>query len=507
LQTENVPKGTFQLTFTNTLQYLVSALFFITVTKTNALTQADIGALSILTFFSTVFTLVATLSLPTALTKFTSEKIGKNLGEEATSVQKTVTKTVLTLSLITFAISATVSVQLSEFLFDTPVYAPLFILMLIYALISNVTSICTSTLQALYMFGKIAIVSVVSMLISRMIAVFLALLNLGLKGVLIGYIAGFSVALVIAAHFIRDKLPKVTHNAPLKPLLHFSFPLFLSSLTLLVLNWADITIVTLMTKNYASTGIYYLVIQSLSVLSILWLPVTTTIFPTLSARHSLKRSQDISNILKIASRYLTYIVVPTCLGLAVVSPTALTFFYGPDYTQGALILSILSVVTIFIALNLLFTTTLAAIGRTDQILKINILSALSAVIMLLAFVPFLQTIGAAIARSITQIVSFILAIWLLRKEIVFHLDKEALLKSVVASTATIPFLLTLETTLAAKLPIVQILIIEILTAGSVYAFSIYVLRALNRQDFELLRQAFPKAIAKYITFIENILVR
>ena len=507
LKAENVPKGTFQLTFTNTVQYLISGLFYVTVTKTNALTQADIGALSILTFFSSIFTLFAALSLPKALTKFVSEKIGKSLGEEAASVQKTVTKMVLTISSVAFAISAALSIQLSEFLFNTPDYAPIIILALTYAFLSNVGSVYTSTLQALYLFGKIAILTITSVLISRMIAIILALLHVGVKGVLIGYVAGSSVALVIAVYFIHGKLPKTTHNAPLKPLLHFSFPLFLSSLTLLVLQWADIAIITFMTKDYSLTGIYYIVIQSLTVFSILWLPVTTTIFPALSARHGLKKSQDISNILKTTSRYLTYIVVPACLGLAAISQTALTFFYGPGYTPGALPLSMLSLVTIFIALCTLFKTTLAAIGKTDQILKINVISSLSAIIMLLALVPFLEVIGATIARSITQIIAFILATWLLRKEIVVQLDKEALWKSAVASIATIPFLLMLETTLATKLPIVQTLTIEILTAVSVYAFSLYVLKALNSQDFELLRQAFPKALTKYITFLENIIVR
>jgi len=507
MQTENIPRGTFQLTFTNTVQYLISGLFYVTVTKTNALTQADIGALSILTFFSAIFTLIATLSLPVALTKFVSEKTAKSLGEGAASVQKTVTKTVLTISVVAIAISAISSIQLSEFLFNTPDYAPLIILALTYAFLSNLTTLCTSTLQAIYLFGKMAIITIISMLISRMIAIILALLHVGLEGVLIGYVAGSSFALVVAVYFIHGKLPKTTHNAPLKPLLHFSFPLFLSSLTLLVLQWADISIVTFMTRNYTLTGIYYMVIQSLSVFSILWLPVTTTIFPALSARNGLKKSQDISNILRTTSRYLTYIIIPTCFGLATVSPTALTFFYGSGYTTGALLLSMLSLVTIFIAMSTLFKTTLAAIGKTNQIFKINVISALSAIVMLLALVPFLEVIGATIARSVTQIISFTLAIWLLRKEIVVRLDKEALWKSAVASTASILFLVMLETSLATKLPVFQTFIIEILTAVSVYTFFLYVLKALNSQDFKLLKQAFPKALTKYITFIENIIVR
>jgi len=39
MQTNNIPKGTFQITLTNALQYLTMGLFYIAVTKTNALTK------------------------------------------------------------------------------------------------------------------------------------------------------------------------------------------------------------------------------------------------------------------------------------------------------------------------------------------------------------------------------------------------------------------------------------------------------------------------------------
>jgi len=507
METSNIPGGTLQITLTSAFQHLIMGIFYIIVTKTDALTQTDIGRLSILTFLASTFSLLTGLTLPTALTKFVSEKLGKNQKGEATAIQKTVTKTVVALSIAGFAIAGLSSQLLSHYLWNNPEYAILLILMFAYAFLFNIITLCNSTLQALYLFGKMATVTITFIITSRIVATLLALLQMGVLGVVVGYMVGSFIALTAAIAFLRGKLPKTTKNMPLKPLLYFSAPLFLSSLTLLVLNWADVIVVASLTSDYSLTGVYYIVIGSVGVLSMLWIPVTTTIFPALSAHHGLKNPQNISNILKTTNRYLVYIVFPSCLGLAIIAPTALSFFYGPNYTKGAMPLAVLSIATIIMALYSLLTTTLTAIGKTGQILKINAISALSAILMLVALVPFFELIGAAFARLITQIISLALAMYALQKEIKVRLDKEALWKSAVASTATVPFLLALEFIISPKLSTTQTLIIEILTAIGIYTFSLYILKALKSQDFELLRQAFPKTLTKYIAMLEKIMVR
>jgi len=507
METSNIPGGTLQITLANAFQYLIMALFYIIVTKTNALTQTDIGTLSILSFIAATFSLLTLLALPTALIKFTSEKLGKNQKGEATAIQKTITKTVLTLSIAGFAIAALSSKPLSQYLWNKPEYAILIILVLTYAFLSNTITLCRSTLQALYLFGKMATITLIFMVSSRIVATILALLHLGVAGVLIGYVTGAFIALTAAVVLLHGKLPKTTKNMPLKPLLYFSLPLFFSSVTLLVLNWADVVIITSLTGDYSLTGVYYIVINSVGTLSILYAPMMTTIFPALSAHHGLENPEGISNILRTTSRYIIYIIFPSCLGLAIIAPTAMAFFYGSSYAKGAMPLAVLSVATIIIAIHSLFKTTLTAIGKTGQILKINTVSALSAILMLVALVPFFETIGAAFARLTTQIISLVLATYALRKEIKIQLDKEALWKSALASTATVPFLLALELTISAKLSTTQTLAIEILTATGIYVFSLYILKALKNQDFELLRQALPKPLTKYLNILEGIIVR
>ena len=507
LESNNIAKGTLQITSTNAIQYLIMGLFYIAVTKTNALTPTDLGVLSVLSFLASTFCLFTTLTLPTALAKFASENLGKNQLEEAAAIQKTAIRAVVTLSLAGFVTIALFSEIISQYFWGTPNYAFFIILMTINALLLNLSTLYQSSLQALRLFGKMAVVSILSIVFSRTIAVILALMHLSVSGVLIGYIAGSFIAVAAAIAFTRGKISYSTNGAPIKPLLHFSFPLFLSSLTLLVLNWGDIVILASVTSNYALVGIYRIVVSSISVLSVIYVPIMVTILPVLSARYSLKNPEGIGKILRTASRYLFYVMIPSCLGLATIAPTALTFFYGPDYTSGAIPLAILSVSVILLALYSLFTTALTALGKTKQVLKISIASALLTLALLITLVPFFKGVGAALTRLTVQAISLTLAIYTLQKYVKVRLDMEALWKSAAASTATAPILMVIEFTISRKIPTIQVLTIEILAASSTYLLALYILKALNSQDFELLRQAFPKALSKYINILEGLIVR
>lgn len=106
METNSVARGTIQIASTYIIQYLITGIFYIIVTRTGALTQTDIGILSILDFIATTFCLFTALALPTALTKFASENLGKNRPEEAASIQRTITRTVIILSLAGFSTAA-----------------------------------------------------------------------------------------------------------------------------------------------------------------------------------------------------------------------------------------------------------------------------------------------------------------------------------------------------------------------------------------------------------------
>ena len=503
----NMPGGTLRITLANTIQYVIMALFYMIVTKTNILTQTDIGTISLLNFLAATFTVVTLFALPTALTKFTSEKIGKNQKEEAAAIQKTIIKTVVILSIIGLVIAAFLSQLITQLLWNNPDYMIALILAFTYSALGNIQKLFSSTFQALYLFGEMAIITVTFVISSRIIAILLAFLKMGVTGVMVGYVIGIIISLTVAIIFLKGKLPKTKKSMPLRPIISYSVPLFLSSITALILHWADIVIINSITGDLSLTGIYSIAINSAGTLSLLYVPIMTTIFPSISVHHGLEKTKNIKTILKTASRIILFLLIPSCIGLAIVAPTALTLFYGSSYAKGAVPLAILSIGTIITALFTLYTTTFGAIGKTGQVLKIKIIATIVTILTLLSLVPLLDTTGAAIGRLITNIVALALAIYILNKEIKISLDTVALWKSAASTIAFIPFLLVIELILSTKLSIVQTLAIELLTAAAIYAFMLYVLKALKRDDFQLLRQALPKPLIKYVNIIEKIIVR
>jgi len=490
----------------NAIQYVVMALFYVVVAKTNALTPADLGVLSVLFFISSTLTL-STLALPTALTKFASEYMGKNQSQKAASVQRTLTRAVVVLSLAGLVVATILSAPLSQYFWGTTENVSLIILISVSAFLMNLITLYRSGLRALQLFGKMAQVTLIYILTSRIIAALMALLGFGVSGVTIGYIIGSLAGLIAAIAFVHDKFASPDNQTPIKPLLQFSLPLFLSSLALLIISQADVIILASVTSNYALVGIYSVAVRSLLALSVIWQPILVTIFPVISARFGLQNAQGVSNALKIASRYLSYTIIPSCVLLATVAPTALNVFYGPNYVSGAAALAILAISVILSALLSLLTTTLTAIGETNQVLEINLISALVAVTLLMGLVSTFDVVGAAITRLAVRALSLLLAAYMLGKHVNVQLDREALWKSAVASIIAMPFLLVLESAMTKSFPVVQVLAAEILAAGVVYLASLYALKALKGRDFELLRQAFPKIFAKYIDILEAIIVR
>jgi O-antigen/teichoic acid export membrane protein len=351
-----------------------------------------------------------------------------------------------------------------------------------------------------------ALSTVIYIVVSRGIAIALALLGFGLLGVIIGYVVGSFAGAIATLSFVRGKFVPSKIKFPAKPLISFSYPLFLSSLANFIVTQIDVVIIASMTSTYALVGIYSIVTKSLLALNIVWMPIMVAIFPLIASKFGLQKPENVSNVIKTTSRFLSYTTIPSCLMLVVIAPTILEVLYGSQYVSGASALAILAISTILLAFLTLLITALSAIGKTNEVLRINIISAFSSIILLFALVPLFDLIGAASSRLISYALGLIVTIYIIQKFLKIKLDNEALWKSTVASLLTTPFLFLLEYTLK-KFSAIQVLVIELLSAGIIYLIALYLLKALNTKDFELLRQSLPKFFSKIIDIFQKIMQR
>src|SRR5205807_4645819 len=87
--------------------------------------------------------------------------------------------------------------------------------------------------------------------------------------------------------------------------------------------------------QFGTTGAYYLVVASVSFLSILWTPTAGALYPALSSSYNTQGPTGVSENLGIATRLVNLTVLPTGTSLTVIAPTALGAVYGPSLVAGA----------------------------------------------------------------------------------------------------------------------------------------------------------------------------
>lgn len=505
MDSNDVGKGTLQITSTNIIQYAVMALFYVIIAKTNSLTPSDLGVLSILTFFTQTLALVL-FGLPTALTKYVSQFIAKGQLEKAAYLQKNITKISILISLIGSILCVLFSSQLSIYFWGNSNKITLIFLIAIEAFFINLLTLYKSKLRGLWLFGKMGLITIIYIIFSRFIAIFLALLGFGISGVLIGFIIGAGMGVFSGIFFTRGKFPESTSKLSLMPIIKFSFPLFLSALALFIIGQLDVLVLASFVPDDA-IGIYSIAVKSLQPLTLVWQPIMITIFPMISAKFMVKNPQNVERAINTASRYLFYTIIPCSLILVVIAPTALEVFYGTEYVAGSFVLRILAIsITIFAFWNLL-TTTLTAIARTKQVLVINLVSAFSSILFFIIFIPVFDLIGAAVSKFLSYIIGTILTIYFINKHMNLDFDFNALLKAIFSSICVMLCLFGVELLTPVGLPSLLLLGLNLIIAGIVYVFTLYVFHAFDDKDFQLLRQAFPPSFRKIFDFLQKLLVR
>jgi O-antigen/teichoic acid export membrane protein len=297
-------------------------------------------------------------------------------------------------------------------------------------------------------------------------------------------------------------------NFPARRLLIFSLPLLASALVTLLQGWGDIALLQAILGQFGTTGAYYLVVTSVSFLSILWTPAAGALYPALSSSYTSEGPTGVSEKLGVAMRLVNLTVLPTGTALAVIAPTALEAVYGPSLVAGALPFAILAITIIFSAQSLLLITALQAIGKTRPILGIS----LAATIIDLAAVGLgarpLGTTAGAVGRALLAIVMMVLAWWTLRRVLhvpLTHGLSKALLVSVLAAVPVAVIDYALATNLHVT-PLIRLPALVIVFTLS-FLLACRQLFVFTDADFELLENALPQAVRPLLDVVERLLVR
>lgn len=405
VEASRVAVGTIQVAATTLANQLIAFIFYLGIAR--LLTLEDVGVMSLMLSTIAIFNTLTLLALNSAVIKYVSEFLGRGDLASASAASRKAFKAITLISAVAFTAVAFLSPVILGGAFHGGIATSTLLLLLGTGLLLNYTSYYGAVMTGLAMFGTLALQNLIYFTASKFPALALAYMGFGVDSVALGFFLGASICLVFSIVVVRGRMAKGTTSLPLRALFSFSLPVYVLNIISLAQGWMDILALYSLTSALASTGIYFVVVASVGMLSILWSPLASTLFPALSSRYGANGAESVKYALTRALKLTAVTVMLVSSALAAVSPTALSVVYGQSYVVGAVPFAILAILSSFLALSALFVTALQAINRTGYIAVAGALSLLANGAVLLLLVEPLGLLGAALGRAAMAIVAFI----------------------------------------------------------------------------------------------------
>jgi len=497
-------KGAIYVAIQSVSQFAIGLIYYSILAR--SLTEAEIGIISTLSFISSIYIIVAHLSLPIAATKHISGFMGKNDEESASAVAK---RTIGLVILISILVLVGIYVTL-QFLFEIDQSIKLLIMIsCATGFFATIKTTYLAILRGLQMFGKYSITITLAIIANRVIGITLILLNFNVLGVVIGWLIGEVIGVILVTSFYRGTLPKTEKFYSSRQLLTFSIPLFVTTLIGTTSTWADRIIFLALTSDLEKLGIYDFAIRGSHTLALIWITLSVITLPAFSELFSQTNKRGLSEAISKTTRYLAYIIFPAAFGLATISKTAMALLYGWQYAIGNVLLSILAIFSIFSAFGAVVGSALQSMGETRVFIKITLATLLTNILISITLIPILNVLGSTIAQAATMVVGSTYAFYELRKRLKIKIDRDVLWKPLFASSIMIIPLILFESYYSGVVSDNSIIniIIEIGIGVLTYSVMLILVRALNEQDFNEIEKIIPKPFSKLLQLFKKIFIR
>ena len=501
-----MPRGTAYLTSQQILLYLTYLVFYVLLAR--ILDPTEVGQFATLAAIQGVFTGLVSGAFPSAATRFISRSIGKKDFHAARGAANTTLRLSLATALPALVVAFFLSPYIAGFLNGFVDPTNLLFVTFVSAFFADLILLFTAFFIGVGRYAQTLYQNVLYVPLSRGLALALAFLGLRVFGVMAGWAIGGAATIFLSLYMWRGQLPR-EGSYPLKPILSFSVPVFASLLVTLGQQWGDIGIIFFL-LGATILGPYYIVVQSVNFLSVLWTPVNQAIYPALSVAHSTDDLRGVSDRLSAAFRLINLTVLPLGAALAAITPTALEIVYTSRYTGEALTLSILSLSSVLLAQSALLVTTLQAVGHTRQYLGVTLASTL----IFLGFVGIetshLGTLAGAVGRALLSLLIVAFSIVSLRK-IVATGTTSAMRKAIpLAAAVSLPLLALDQYFLrfphpAFLRPSVQLVILFVVFVALLGFFS-RELKVFHHGDFAMLHDVLPRRLRPFLKRIQKVMV-
>ncbi|MDL5362765.1 flippase [Halalkalicoccus sp. NIPERK01] len=252
---------------------------------------------------------------------------------------------------------------------------------------------------------KVLVENVTAHVTRLVLAVIVLRLGYSAAGVAWAYVVGHAAAAGLGTYYLHRDTPLFTRvaAAPMhRELLAFSAPLIVSAIMVKIL--ADID--TFLLGYFVSTadvGVYNVLYPLATMLTVVLASFGFLFVPILSELHAEGDVGEMAHVYRLVTKWIFMASLPIFVVIALFPELLIRYTFGPQYTEGALALSVLAVGFFVHAVVGPNYKTLTAMGHTRLIMLDNAGAAGLNVALNVVLIPRYSYLGAAVATVISYL--------------------------------------------------------------------------------------------------------
>ena len=473
--------------FSGTVFYLIAVRLFNTT---------NVGALSLFVAIVGLFNIVFSFGLSTAAQHFTSYNLGK--GDYA-SVKRTIHRILLLSTSLSLAGLVTLEVlagEISSIFLHSMAYTEMVRLLGIVLFGSIMFGILNGVMLGVQMFRLSAILSIVIWGIYYFGALIFAVFLRSIETIVFGWIMGIFLGVIVELFILLFSVRKYLGNGdpPSNALIiRYSAPILLSGIISYGAMYADRFIVSgLLSLSYL--GIYNFSLLIASAITFMVSPFSNILMPKFSEYFGRGEKETIASMVSVSSTLLSYIYVPSAMGIAALAPMILNLLAGSDYVSGAIPLIIIMFFSALFVTQFIIIQAISSIRKTKLFLYSSALALSGNTVLSILLIPHFELVGAALGFSSVGVLSFLVLYYFARKEGIISVDLGALTKIWLSAIIMFLSVFSLSNFMGQNMILLPLFII---TGAAIYFVMSRVLRVFRVENKELILSLFPD---RYIQF-------
>lgn len=288
-------------------------------------------------------------------------------------------------------------------------------------LVTLAYGVVTPLLSGLHLVHIRGVLSTMKTMGQSSVQILVVFAGLEVTGLLLGHIIGFVIVIIIGLYFVRQKLstfsiPTRRHFASLFDYAKFSW---LGGLRSQMYAYTDVIVLGFFVPS-ALIGVYSVAWNIGTFLILFSGSLRSTLFPEMSELAAERDPQAVSNIVEQSLTYAGLFLIPGLFGGAILGERILRI-YGPEFPQGATVLSILIAANLLMGYQSQLLNTLNAIDRPDVAFRVNGVFVVSNLVFNVILIYLYGWIGAAVATTSSVAISLVMGYYYVSRIIDFSM--------------------------------------------------------------------------------------